>query len=269
MRKTILAFALLATSAAEAADHGNLETNFPLVIEDAYPVGRNGIEAQLFARGTRLNDDPEGDGLSELAARIEWGAFRNFQIALETPYRFGSGSAADSGTVAVEALYNFNTETLSLPAFSVAAGLERPYGQDGEDGGLEASIGLLSTLSLGTSGGGSPYAYVPRQLHFNATYIHNFDPLGTERTDRYLVGIGYSQPVTNDLVLVGDLYRETDREEDRALNMVELGGRYVITPHTIVSAGIGVGFGPDRTEDARLTLGVQHAMSFPYLGAPR
>lgn len=105
---------------------------------------------------------------------------------------------------------------------------------------------------------------MPRQLHLNATFSHNFGPLPTERTDRYLVGVGYSQPISNDFVLVGDLYRETDRERDKATNMVELGARFVATPQTILSAGIGAGFGPDRAEDVRLTIGLQHALSFPY-----
>lgn len=102
MRPVLFALAALTATAAQAADHSNLETNFPLVVEDAYTVGRNGIETQLFARGRRLHDDPAGDGLSELTARIEWGAFSNFQLSVEAPYFFGSGEAADSGEIGVD-----------------------------------------------------------------------------------------------------------------------------------------------------------------------
>ena len=61
----------------------------------------------------------------------------------------------------------------------------------------------------------------------NAIYYHNYDPLsldGTrERPNRYLVSIGYSQPVTNEAVLVANVYRETLRERTQAQNIVQLG----------------------------------------------
>ena len=267
MRPLFLTFGLCAvTTPLWAADHGNLETGFPLTIEDAYPVGKNAIEVQTLSRYIRLRDDPEGDGLFELSPRLEWGALPNFQLSLEAPYFLGDGSMADSGEVGVEGLYNFNTETLTLPALSLAAGLHRPYGQDGEDGGLESSLTFLSTLSLGAPDpyAASPFTFVPRQVHLNATWSHNFDPLPTERDDRYLIGVGYSQPLSNDLVLVADVFRETEREEGEALNAAEVGARYIVTPQTVVSAAAGVGFGGERTEDFRITIGLQHALSFPY-----
>lgn len=257
--------AIVIASTANAADHGNLETSFPLEVEDAYPIGRNGIEVQALTRYRDLRDDPDGRNLVEVTPRIEWGAFPNGQITLELPYFLGNGSMAESGEVGIEALYNFNTETLRFPAFSVAAGLDKPYGVDG-DAGLEGSVSVLATMSLGTFDrrGRSPYSYVARQVHLNATYFHNFDPLPEERDDRFSIGLGYSQPLTNDFVFVADVFREFEREQGVATNLVEIGGRYILTPQTILSASIGHAYGNDRSEDTRVTIGIQHALSYPY-----
>ena len=264
-RSALFVLPLAIASGAGAADHSNLEAGYPLAVEDAYPVGRNELEAQVYTRYRELRDDPEGDALVEVVSRLEWGALANGQVALELPYNLGSGEESDRGAVGLELLYNLNTETLRLPALSIAAGLKAPYGA-GVDGGPEASVGLLATMSIGTPrpGGGTPYAYVPRRIHLNATYIRNVDPAPGERDDRFAIGLGYSQPVTNDVVLVADLHRELERAEGTATNLVEIGARYVATPQTILSAGIGRAFGDDRTEDTRLTLGVQHALSYPW-----
>jgi hypothetical protein len=197
---------------------------------------------------------------------VEWGAFANFQLAVESPYFFGNSSESESGIAGIEALYNFNTETLTLPALSVAVALRRPFGETGPDGGTESELTFLSTRSLGTPDplGYSPLAYVPRQIHLNASWFHNFDPLPDERQDRYMIGVGYTQPVTNNFVLVADVLRETERIEGEANNMAEIGTRYILTPQTVLSAGVGVGFAGDRSEDYRVVLGLQHALSFPY-----
>ena len=52
----------------------------------------------------------------------------------------------------------------------------------------------------------------------NAVWLHNYDPLrgdNAERQDRCLVGVGYSQPVTDEAVLVADVYWQELRERGR------------------------------------------------------
>lgn len=107
-------------------------------------------------------------------------------------------------------------------------------------------------------------SYVPRRLHLNAIWFHNYELQGdnAERQDRYLVGVGYSQSVTNDAVLVADVYRQELRERGRAENMVELGTRYHLTPQTVLSSSVGTGFG-DRSPAFRVLVGVQHTLSWP------
>jgi hypothetical protein len=84
-----------------------------------------------------------------------------------------------------------------------------------------------------------------------------------ERSDRYRVGLGYSQPVINDLVIVADVYGETARRLGDVTNMAEIGARYQLTPQTVVSGSFGVGFA-NSSETFRAVLGIQHTLSFPY-----
>ena len=154
---------------------------------------------------------------------------------------------------------------------AVALGVNTPYGRMA--GGTETELKFLATKSLGTPDpeGLSPYSYVPRQVHFNASWFHNYDPTTgreAERRDRYRVGLGYSQPVSNNVVLVADVFRETDRERGRAVNLAEIGARYIVTPQTVLTGGVGVGFGGDRRQDFRVTAGLQHSLSFPYSWDP-
>lgn len=150
---------------------------------------------------------------------------------------------------------------------SVSFGVTKPYGPNeaGNDG-TETSLGFLVTKSLGTVDvqGGSPYSYVPRQTHLNAIWYHNTNPLPQERDDRYLFGLGYSQPLSSDLVLTTDIYRETQRMRRNTSNMVEVGARYLLTPQTVLSGAIGGGFGGQRTENYSVTIGLQHALSVPF-----
>jgi hypothetical protein len=48
------------------------------------------------------------------------------------------------------------------------------------------------------------------------------------------------------------------------VNLAEIGARYIVTPQTVLTGGVGVGFGGDRRQDFRVTAGLQHSLSFPY-----
>ena len=267
-RVCIAVLLLTATCAsARAADHWNLEEGLPVTIEDAFPIQQNGIEFQFFSQYDRTHRDPDGKNRATLTPRLEWGAAPNLQLSLGTPYRLGDASETRQGDVDIQGLYNFNTEGPVIPAMSLQAGVFQPFGRLA--GGTETEIEFLATKSLGSWDimGTSPFSYAPRQLHFNAAWFHNYDPrtgLEAERENRYRVGLGYSQPVSNELVLVADVFRETNRDRTRADNLAELGVRYMLTPQTVVSGSLGAGFGDDRESEFRAVLGFQHTLSVPY-----
>ena len=278
-----LALALLATTSlnlvfpdtVSAADHTNLEEGLPVTIEDAYAIKQNAIEAQGYFQYDRTRRDPEGKDRFWVVPRLEFGPLPNTQFTIEVPYRFGDASETQQGEFRSQLLYNFNTEGRVLPAFAVSGTVYQPFGY--QSGGTETELKFLATKSLDTldPSGSSPYSYVPRRLHFNASWFHNYDPLtgpNAERQDRYRVGVAYSQPLTNDLLLVTDVYRETDRARRSAINIAELGVRYQLTPQTILTGAGGVGFGGDRSQDFRFTFGFQRTLStpadYPYLIRP-
>ena len=151
--------------------------------------------------------------------------------------------------------FNFNSEARVLPAVSLGAGVDQPYGY--QSGGTEADLKFVASKSIGSFG----TSYVPCQLHVNTIYYHNFDPLSLantrERQNRYLVGICYSQPVTNDAVLVANVYREILREGTQAQNIVQVGARYQLDPQTVLSGSIGTGFA-DRSPAFAALIGFQH-----------
>lgn len=270
-KRALTALLALAAGPALAADHSNLEEGLPITIEDAYTIGENGLEVQSYFQYNRIRNDPRGVSSLMAVPRLEWGAFKNFQLSIEAPYRVGTASDTDQGEFRAQGFYNFNQEGLILPAMAVAFGVNTRYGA--RAGGTETELKFLATKSVGTPDpeGLSPYSYVPRQIHLNASWFHNYDPTTgreAERRDRYRVGLAYSQPVSNNVVLVADVYRETDRERGRAINLAEIGARYIVTPQTILVGAVGVGFGGDRRQDFRVTAGLQHALSFPYSWNP-
>lgn len=249
---------VLQTVVARAGDHLSLDENLPVRIEDAYPTPYNGLEVQAFSRYDHNSDDPRGDDLFTLSPRLEAGAFRNGQISLAVPYRVGDASDTDQGNVQIEALYNFNQEGEWLPAFSAGVGVDQPFGD--MSGGTETELKAILTKSIGSFG----TSYLPRRVHLNASWFHNYDTLPDERSDRYLIGIGYSQPLTNDALIVVDVYREQLRTETEYENMAELGIRYQLDPQTVFSASAGGGFA-DESPDYRVLVGIQHTLSWPTL----
>lgn len=259
MARALLVAGLLTPAAANAADHNNLESGQPIVIEDAYTIKKGAIEAQGWFRYDRTRDDEKGPDRYQFVPRLEFGPARNLQVAVEVPYRIGNATQTNEGEATVQALYNFNNEGEFAPAFAVQAGVTRPFGQDGGHGGTETSLGLYATKSIGAFG----RSYVPRRLSVNAIWYHNYEPKPEERRNRYRVGVAYAQPVANDFVLVADVYRETDRMKGEAENVAELGTRFQFDPQTVFTAGAGAGFG-DKSPRFRLMIGFQRSLSFPW-----
>lgn len=237
---------------AHAADHTNLDEGLPVTIEDAFPIPYRQHEVQALGQYDRVRDDPKGNDLFTLEPRFEAGLFRNFQASLGVPYRLGNASERDSGDVNIEGLYNFNAETLDLPAFALKAGVGVPFGRDSQ--GAQTILKGILTKTLGAT-------WNSHRVHLNAAWLHKFDRRKEEeRSDGYLIGIGYSQPVASDTVVVADLAREHQIDEDREANLVEAGVRWQLTPLTVVSAGVGAGF-LDESPRFRALIGIQHSLT--------
>jgi hypothetical protein len=146
-----------------------------------------------------------------------------------------------SGDVRVSALYNFNQETLSIPAFAVKVGTDAPTGIDSRGFAVEAK-GIVTK------------SFERLSLHFNGGYHFLTDAGRGERDGRYELVLGGSYPVGapkfTRATLVADVFTEQSvhRGEPNVVG-TELGLRYQLTPRVVWDVGVGTEFaGPaDRS----------------------
>lgn len=252
----VLAFSLITilglyTLPAHGGGVQEIESGLPVTVEDAYPTPYLGQEFQTVIRYDKLDTDEGGENLVVVEPRLELGWFRNSQFSLELPYKLGNATEADQGDIALEAFYNFNTESLQLPAFATSFTVSVPYGEDSH--GAETTTTMIATKTLGKS-------WVNRQLHLNVSWIHKFSARSDEREDRYTAVLGYSHPLRSDMLFVGDVVREQHIEKGSTENLVEAGIRYQLTPLLILTGGAGAGFGDD-SPDYRVLVGFQYMLS--------
>lgn len=253
MTKTPLRFGLLfglaltALPAAHAADHNNLEAGIPTQVEDAYVIPYLGREVQAYTTYDRTRDNKD---LLSITPVVEYGFARNWQGSISVPYRVGnSQETAGSGNPEVSALYNFNTESLSLPAFAISVREAFPGGKG--HAGIDSQIKLIATKTLG------PGDHLD-ELHVNLIYLNAGHPEADMRRNRYQAILGYSRRIGIDNVLVTDFVRSQDRFQGQNSNTVELGLRHQVTPQTLYAVGIGAGIG-ENSPKLRLTFGFQHS----------
>ncbi len=241
-----LAASVVLAGAARASDHINLEPGLPLEVEDAYPTGYLNREFQLSARYERTAD---GKNQYVVDPRLEYGFARNWQARINVPFTLGSGDKRGSGDIGAEIFYNFNTESLKLPAFAASVSATAPTGRDSS--GLDTSFKLIATKTLG-------YAEKLQRVHLNFTYFNNASPRHDERSNRYAAVVGYSQRVGPQTIFLADYVRQQEKQRSMTSNIVEVGLRYQQTPLTVFSLGLGAGIG-NQSPDFRATLGYQRS----------
>ena len=237
---------LTVATGAHAADHTNLEPGLPLEVEDAYPTGYLNREFQFSGRYERTAD---GKNQYRVDPRLEYGFARNWQARINAPFILGSGDKRGSGDIGAEVFYNFNTESLKIPAFAASVNLVAPTGRDSS--GLDSSFKLIATKSLG-------YASKLQRVHLNLTYFNNGSPRQGERSNGYAAVAGYSQRLGPQTIFLADYARLQQKERDKTYDLLEVGLRYQKTPLTVLSIGLGAGVSKD-SPDFRATLGLQRS----------
>ena len=181
---------------------------------------------------------------------MEYGFARNWQGSLSVPYRVGSSqNTAGSGNPEVSALYNFNTESLSLPAFAVSVRESFPGGRG--HAGVDSQVKPIATKALG------PGDHLD-ELHVNLIYLNTGHPEADMRRNRYQGIVGYSRRLGIDDVLVTYFVRSQEQFQEQNSNIIELGLRHQMTPQTLYAVGVGAGIGEDSPK-LRLTFGFQHS----------
>lgn len=243
---------LLAPIPTLAANYLDLNAYQPTRIQDAYTLDQGKIEL-LGTVGFEHQPGNRGDERYSLVPQAQIGLTPRLQLSLAAPYRMGDAYETDQGDVDLQALYNLTREEGMMPAISVGAGLNEPYGSD--SGGTEASVSFVTSKTLGPF---EPHYRSPR-VHLNLSWFHNLDRESDEREGRYFIGAGYSQPVIDKWMAVFAVSREQERNEDLSSNIAELGVRHQLSPSTALSMGASTGLNDDAA-DWGLMFGVQHSL---------
>lgn len=245
----VLAGVLGAPGPAGAVDHKNLDENRPLRLEDAYPIasGEWAVEA-----GAGFTLQRRGPDRGVVSVEVLHGAAPNLQLGLGTTLStrpHAIDEPTKSGDVQLSALYNFNQETLGLPAFGAKVTLNLPTGVDSS--GVDAELKGLVTRSFDRL-----------SLHLNAGYEFLGGTGEGERGGRYQLVLGASYPVGapryTRTTLIADLFTEQSVERgDPNVVGAEVGFRHQLTPRLVIDAGVGTEFaGPAHRSSVFFTTGI-------------
>jgi hypothetical protein len=232
-----------------ALDHDNLDPNRPIGMEDAYaiPKGEIGLEG-----GVRVNDSREGRTRVTFQPQIIYGAFLNTQIEIQGDLFTDPNTlvgANKSGDLHLGVLYNFNTETVGVPAFAVRVEADLPTGVNSQ--GVDTQMTGIMTRSFGRL-----------RAHLNAGYTILGSPQGQERSGTYRAVAAVSYPLGYPTsfrdTLIASLYtRQSDLRGQRNNTGFELGLRHQLSSRIVLDGGLGTEFyGPSDRAALLGTFGV-------------
>jgi hypothetical protein len=224
-----------------ATDHNNLDEGRPLRIEDAYPIAYGELSAETGARFTHNRQSPD-----HFAFPIEilYGAYWNLHLGLGStlatqPHTIDE--AEKSGDLRTFALYNFNQETVRLPALAAKLSLDFPTGVRSR--GVDTELKGIVTRSFG-----------PIRTHLNVGYEFVGHARDGARAGRYDIVLGAQYPLGYprhfDTTLLADVFtQQSVHARDRNPSGIEVGIRRQVAPLTVVDVGVGTEFvGPaERT----------------------
>jgi len=249
-RIAALCLALLAglPIGVSAIDHDNLDEGRPLRLEDAYPIP-NGEWAIEVGAGLSVQRKSRTRGLFPL--EVLYGLAPNLQLSLGTTLLTDPKQLEEqpkSGDLHVSGLYNFNQETLSLPASGLRLTVNAPTGT--ASSGVDVRVKGLITKS-----------FERLSVHFNPAYEVLSGTQPFERNGRYEMVLGASYPFgapKNTLTtILGDFFtQQALRRGNPQIAGVEMGVRQQWTPWTVLDAGVGTEFaGPPDRSSFFLTVG--------------
>ncbi len=247
--RRVLLILFIVPSVAWALDHDNLDPNRPIQMEDAYaiPKGEIGLES-----GVRFNDRRAGKTRFVFQPQIIYGAWYNTQIEIQGDLFTEPESvvgANKSGDLHLGVLYNFNTETLTLPAFAMRVEADLPTGVRSK--GVDTQVTGVLTRSFGRL-----------RVHLNAGYTALGSAQGQERNGAYRVVAAVSYPIGYPHrfreTLIVDVYtRQSDLVGQRNNTGVEIGLRHQLSSRIVLDGGLGTEFyGPSDRSALTGTIGV-------------
>lgn len=249
MRTLWLILLILAVAAPVwSSDHMNLEEGLPTELEDAYPIKFRSREVQGLVR---FAEEDAGENRLTYQPILEFGILPNTQLNFAGTFYSGNADRKGSGDVSSELLYNFNTESIWVPATALAVKGEFPTG--------ERSHGVDTTTKLILSKMPFVRTTFLHRVHANLIWKRNSGrDREKERRDMFKGIVGLSMRACKDSSFILDYVREQKEERKQEANIIEAGFRRQLTPFTLATVGAGVGIGED-SEKYRVTVGFQHS----------
>jgi hypothetical protein len=231
-----------------AIDHTNLDEGRPLRLEDAYPIAHGEIAVEA---GSGVTLPRRGPNRGVFGVELLYGALPNLHISIGSLLSTDARAIDEpprSGDLHLSALYNFNQETISVPAFAAKLGLNTPTGVDARGFGVDLK-GIV-TKSIERLG-----------VHLNAGREFLTAPRDGERDGRYELALGASYPIGapqfTRATLMGDVFSEQSVHRGEATTVgTEIGIRYQLTTRVVWDVGMGTEFaGPPARSRFFMTTG--------------
>jgi hypothetical protein len=234
---------------AWALDHDNLDRSRPLQIEDAYPIAKG----EIGIEGGGLYRDSKHEA-SEWTPRLQilYGLLYNTQIEIGGSFvkdHHPIGPSERFWNLSVGGLYNFNTETMTLPAMAVKLELEFPTGDD--LGKMDATLAGLLTHTWGRW-----------RTHLNVEYTLMGSAQTGERNGVYRVTGGLSYPLGypmrfRETFIVDVFTHPSERSGEDPIAGIEMGLRHQLSQRVVLDGGIGTEFmGPSNRSRILGTVGL-------------
>ena len=239
-------FAILGVAAAPLGaqtDYRNLDDDRPTRVEDAYPVERYAFELLI----PYLVEREGGVTLHASVLELEYGLLWNAQIGVKAPLT----SSGLSG-LRVFALYNFNTESLVLPALSVRTDVTFPVGSLGGSD-THVTVKGIVTRSFGRT-----------RLHLNGAYSFGTDgtPATVEAAERWWFGAALDRTLfRQSLLLVGEVYALRALSGSPTEVNASLGLRWQWRPTAVIDVGVARRLRQNAGPDFAITIGLSKAFA--------
>jgi hypothetical protein len=240
-------------------DFRSLDAGRPIRITDAYPVRYLEWEVQLGVRGTLAETGRGAAGSFEL----ETGLFRNTELGIGFEPAFSRVSGRSSTGIesfSSHALYNFNQESWSWPAFSVRLDVDAPGG-----GSLGREAWRYEATAIATR------TFASRaRIHANAGYA----AAGlVDGGDSWVGGIALDAPLgLFSRLLAGDVYVEVPVDRGRTRVLAEIGTRLQLSNLSVLDIGLGgrLDEWADGRSNVQLVIGLSRVFGFPgFVRPPR
>lgn len=236
----LLFFSILSISSSQAqSDQINLEDDLGARIEDAYATAFRNREIQTSVRYRRTADK---ENELQIAPAFEYGIFRNTQIEVSIPFYGGNAHTTGGKDIRVSGLYNFNQESVIIPAIAIVGRAVLPTGDKSEGVDLMGRFIITKTITSRLD-----------RIHINFDYNYNSKPADhtedvqpLEERSKYITAtFGYSGRIGPTTVVVVDYVWDQTKYKNQIQRIAELALREQVTPRLVLSLGAGVGFGED------------------------